>query len=772
MAERTQKLETWFERVETKFFVNNNTCHAKENSTILQACETVGVYIPRFCYSDALSIAGNCRMCLVEIEKSPKLMPACAIKISPDIKVYTKTNLVKKTRENILEFLLINHPLDCPICDQGGECDLQDQANTFGSDRGRFYEYKRSMQDKNGGPLIKTIMTRCIHCTRCIRFATEIAGKEVYGTSGRGKGMEVGTYIDATFDSELSGNVIDLCPVGALTSKPYAFTVRPWELKNIESIDIFDGIGSNIRIDIRGTELMRILPKANSYINQQWITDKARFSYDGLQNQRLETPMIKNSSNTFIAISWKQALFALTQKLIKFKPKNICTVIGEFVDQETTLTVKNCMHQLGISKLFLQQHTNSLTSNLNLDFRSNYILNKRLNSLEGPLSPDFILLIGTNTRYEASLLNIRLRQLYIKKDVKIVSIGQPLDLTYKHKHLGNGINTLNDLAQGSHLFTSPLLFSNNPISILGLSPLQRVDGNVCYSMVQSIFTLINDVRAYLKQSLLNGRNLHSISKKGFNYKIQTLDSEKQINVLHAYANTVGAFDLGIQPSITDKIENNLNNMECIYLLGADYVFNKEKNASYVIYQGHHGDIGATYADIILPSSAYVEKVGKYVNTEGRVQQTEMAIQSEQDTRDDWKIIKALTQSFSSHVEFSTFNTPATTTLPSFAPLNMSYLPKPSLELFMAKVLKGQENLWESSSQNDFSVLFDNTAPHVNENHAVNLFNTSIKANHKPISQPNIFYTSSFKPLFDNFYLSNSISRASVLMGKCSSLFSK
>jgi len=399
----------------TKLTINNKTFFAENNQTILQACEKIGLYIPRFCYNEALSIAGNCRMCLIEIENSPKLMPACAIKIANNMKIYTKTNIVKKARESILEFLLINHPLDCPICDQGGECDLQDQAMVYGSDRGRFYEYKRSLQDKNAGPLIKTIMTRCIHCTRCIRYATEIAGIQVYGTTGRGKSMEVGTYISNLFNSEISGNVIDLCPVGALTSKPYAFTVRPWELKNIESIDVFDAMGSNIRIDTRGSEIMRILPKSNNKINQQWISDKTRFAYDGLKCQRLYYPMVKQDSK-FISTSWEKAIKLITQQILKTDKKKIGGFIGNFTDQETVLTLKKFLNQIGSNNFFVEQHNGFITPNSNtcFDFRSNFLSKIELENFELE-DYDTILLIGSNPRYEASMLNVRLRQSIIKK---------------------------------------------------------------------------------------------------------------------------------------------------------------------------------------------------------------------------------------------------------------------------------------------------------------------------------------------------------------------
>ena len=807
-----------------------------QGSTILQACEKVGIYIPRFCYSESLSIAGNCRMCLVEIEKSPKLMPACAIKVAPDMKIYTKTNLVKKTRESILEFLLINHPLDCPICDQGGECDSQDQAMIYGSDRGRFYEYKRSMEDKNGGPLIKTIMTRCIHCTRCIRFATEVAGIEVYGTSGRGKGMEVGTYISTLFNSELSGNVIDLCPVGALTSKPYAFTVRPWELKSIESIDVLDGIGSNIRIDIKGSELMRILPKANDLINQQWINDKTRFSYDGLKTQRLHFPMVKEeNSKKFIPISWKHSLKLLKKKMNSYgigvddkifldnvkKPK-MMGVIGEFIDQQGTLMFKKFFNKLGYSDIYLQKFSNKLSYNIDLDFRHNYLLNRQLQEfdvLKDKQDIDRILLIGVNPRYEASSLNVRLRQLFLRKNgsLAITSIGAPLDLTYEHEHIGNNINTLRLLAYGKHLSTTSFLFSKNPLSIIGINSLQRTDGSTILPLLNLFFSFIHKIRFNLFKSLtcniqnnsnksLVKRHVYSISKKtlfSLYDNIQTfIDlescqsfSHKHINILHSYANTVGSLDLNIQPSKATKIQTTYNSifsprqdekslcsiqdLQCLYLLGAtsaSFVKNLEQvynniqgEKPFIIYQGHHGDSSTKYANIILPSTSYVEKNGTYVNTEGRVQQTQIAIPSESTTRDDWKILNALSDLFSTCPSFHTFSTNTSfvqTTNPLLSNLTFStnqhfkpfdknstfsllddfnkHLAYSLFILFLSNNIKSSHTFFDFFNKHKMSLvshllclqplstcftpyhLFNTIAPHLNENNSLFMNDSSIK----------------------------------------------
>lgn len=655
--------------------------------TILQACEKIGLFIPRFCYSESLSIAGNCRMCLVEIENAPKLMPSCAIKTAQNMKIHTKTNLVKKTRESILEFLLINHPLDCPICDQGGECDLQDQAMIYGSDRGRFYEYKRSLEDKNHGPLIKTIMTRCIHCTRCIRFATEIAGVEAYGTTGRGKNMQVGTYISRLFNSELSGNVIDLCPVGALTSKPYAFTVRPWELKSIESIDVLDAIGSNIIINTRGSELMRILPKSNDDINQQWISDKTRFSYDGLKSQRLQNPMIKKDK-TYVTINWKDALTLIKKQFDQTRSFNkvltIKAVIGPFIDQQSILSLKNFVNRLGSNKLFVQhdQHEwNPVQSNtlgntsLNLDFRSNFLLNTPLNHLEtqsssvsNSSSVDFVLLLGSNPRYEAPALNVRLRQLVLRKNVFVYYIGFPMDLTYNAKQLGINMKTLKNLFQGKNAeFIKKLILAKNPFILLGTSLLQRKDGLAIIDVLNAILLLREKIYLQLLQqkkqdNLLLERKSFSIISKYFKSLVGSpLNKQdyiktnpwKAINILHTQASTPGALDLGFynpKNSWTNPSPDTI-----IYLMGADYKLDKIKNYQvskeanvnpFIIYQGHHGDLGAKQADLILPSTSYVEKKGLYMNTEGRLQQSQIATQpsgqqAKTQARDDWKIIKAL-----------------------------------------------------------------------------------------------------------------------------------
>lgn len=659
----------------TKIVINGKTILADKNQTILQACEKIGLYIPRFCYNEALSIAGNCRMCLVEIEKSPKLMPACAIKIANDMKIYTKTNLVKKTRESILEFLLINHPLDCPICDQGGECDLQDQALVYGSDRGRFYEYKRSVQDKNAGPLIKTIMTRCIHCTRCIRYATEIAGVEVYGTTGRGKSMEVGTYISSLFNSEISGNVIDLCPVGALTSKPYAFTVRPWELKNIETIDLFDALGSNIRVDIKGSEIMRILPKANNKINQQWISDKSRFAHDGLKSQRLYYPLLKeeNKNNKFLIISWQKAIETIIKQgnlekkeilkmnvnKIQENKNNKGGIIGNFIDQETIITFKKVLNQLGINNIYIEQ-TLSLIHNkvkTNTDFRWNYLTNFNFDQIENE-NYDTILLIGTNPRYEASMLNVRLRQYIMKKknkEINVLYLGSPLNLTYKTKQIGNNLENLYLITQGKSKNTIKLLQALKAISIMSYSITERPDSKGLNYMLEKTFTKWyeinkNNLNKKYYDTYLNKkyRKLHNWSKKNIYLEIikgnenigfkeqpnEKFNKKNYINILHTNAAIPGALDLG-----TSAAKKKIKDLNFIYLLGADCNNEIIKNKPFIIYQGHHGCNAAKIANVILPSTTFIEKKGTYINTQGFVQQTERVLNPDNNIQEDWKILQ-------------------------------------------------------------------------------------------------------------------------------------
>ncbi len=831
----------------TKIIINGKTILADKNQTILQACEKIGLYIPRFCYNEALSIAGNCRMCLVEIEKSPKLMPACAIKIANDMKIYTKTNLVKKTRESILEFLLINHPLDCPICDQGGECDLQDQALVYGSDRGRFYEYKRSVQDKNAGPLIKTIMTRCIHCTRCIRYATEIAGVEVYGTTGRGKSMEVGTYISSLFNSEISGNVIDLCPVGALTSKPYAFTVRPWELKNIETIDLFDALGSNIRVDIKGSELMRILPKANNKINQQWISDKSRFAHDGLKCQRLYYPLLKeeNKSNKFLVVSWQKAIeiiikqgnlekkeiFKMNVNKIQENKNNKGGIIGHFIDQETIITFKKILNQLGINNIYIEQ-TLSLIHNkvkTNTDFRWNYLTNFNFDQIENE-NYDTILLIGTNPRYEASMLNVRLRQYIMKKknkEINILYLGSPLNLTYKTKQIGNNLENLYLITQGKSKNTIKLLQGLKALSIMSYSITERPDNKALNYMLEKTFTKWYEINknnlnkkyynAYLNK---NYRKLHNWSKKNIYLEIikgnenigfkeqqkETFNKKNYINILHTNAAIPGALDLGINTIKKTKI----NDLNFIYLLGADCNNEILKNKPFIIYQGHHGCNAAKIANVILPSTTFIEKKGTYINTQGFVQQTERVLNPDNNIQDDWKILQNI--AFNVNIPgiknarniHKTKNKITENNKESFInTINSKVCVSKKVNKKKNKKLQNIINIWlltqydnikkktNMSKENknnvnnvsklinneivfktdithNFQKNFENITPNASGTTGTTCnFNNQIKPLKSNITKYHVVYKSPIIYDRDNFYLSDIITKTSITMGKCS-----
>jgi len=631
-----------------KVYVNNLKVFVQPNTTVLEACETIGIEIPRFCYYEKLSIAGNCRMCLVEIEKSPKPVVSCAMPVMGGMKIFTNTPLVKKAREGVLEFLLLNHPLDCPICDQGGECDLQDQAVTFGTDRSRFYDFKRGTEDKNIGPLIKTIMTRCIHCTRCVRFAAEIAGIADLGTTARGIQTEIGTYIEKVFQSELSGNIIDLCPVGALTSKPYAFVARPWELKTVDSIDISDAIGSNIRIDYKETEIVRILPRLNEEINEEWISNKTRFMYDGLKRQRLVSPYIK-SINTLIASNWVDSLSIIkiiTESEI-FSNKNIVGICGANNDLETLLSFKNFINSLGSENVGFER---SLIMDNTFSF--NYTFNNNFKAIE---KSDFCLLIGVNPRYEGSLLNVKLRKRFFEGGFKIVSVGAPVNLTYPVTHIGLGVKQLyNTFFNGEINPVSKAFFeAKNPIVIFGSGILERDDS----LELQKLFSCLN-----------------------YNAQYQTSSS---VNILQTESNQTGAFELGL-----NKLNASVfKTAQIVYLVGIDNYTAKEwlrfcnKNC-FVVYQGSNGTPSANLADVVLPSSTFTEKRGTFINTEGRVQQTSRVLVAPGLAKDDWKIFKALSKIIGVTLQFNKFkelhnmlNTliPATNTINQVVSTNALFL---------------------------------------------------------------------------------------------------
>ncbi|MQM03656.1 hypothetical protein Taro_036446 [Colocasia esculenta] len=586
-------------------FVDGYPVKIPKGMTVLQACEVAGVDIPRFCYHSRLSIAGNCRMCLVEVEKSPKPVASCAMPALPGMKIKTDTPVAKKAREGVMEFLLMNHPLDCPICDQGGECDLQDQSMAFGSDRGRFTEMKRSVVDKNLGPLVKTVMTRCIQCTRCVRFATEVAGVQDLGMLGRGSGEEIGTYVEKLMTSELSGNVIDICPVGALTSKPFAFKARNWELKGTETIDVTDAVGSNIRIDSRGPEVMRIVPRLNEDINEEWISDKTRFFYDGLKRQRLNDPMIRGPDGRFKSVSWRDALAVVAEVAHQVKPEEIVGIAGQLSDAESMMALKDFLNRMGSNNVLCEG--NSL--NTQADLRSSFIFNTTISGLE---QADLFLIIGSQPRVEAPMVNARIRKTVRATQAKVAYIGPRADFNYDHQHLGTGPKTLLEIAEGRHPFCSTLASAKNPVIIVGAGLFEREDKDAIVSVVETIAKHGNVVR-----SDWNG-----------------------LNVLLLNAAQAAALDLGLIPDPDYKLES----AKFVYLMGADDVsLDSIPKDAFVVYQGHHGDRGVFRANAILPSSAFSEKEGTYENTEGCAQWTVPAVPTVGDARDDWKIIRALSE---------------------------------------------------------------------------------------------------------------------------------
>lgn len=552
-------------------------------------------------------------MCLVEVERAPKPVASCAWPVQPGMVVKTDSPLAHKAREGVMEFLLANHPLDCPICDQGGECDLQDQSMRYGADRGRFHELsgKRAVEDKNMGPLIKTSMNRCIHCTRCIRFANDIAGAPELGSTGRGNDMQIGTYLETALDSEMSGNVIDLCPVGALTSKPYAFRARPWELKHFESVDVLDGLGSNIRVDARGLEVMRILPRLNDEINEEWINDKTRFACDGLKTQRLTTPLIRRGDK-FLPATWEQALIEIGAAFQKISPKEneFKAIAGHLVDTESLVALKDLVNRLGSDNLALDQPQGSQPIAHGIDVRSNYLFNSKIYGVE---EADAILLVGTNPRHEAAGLNARIRKQWLRSDLQVGLLGEPFESTFEYDHLGADVTALKRALAGS--FGGILQSAKCPMIILGSATVEHPDANAIFEIVG---TFVNK----------NHAKFLTPEWKGY-------------NVLQRAASRVGAYEVGFT---TPSLAVAQTVPKIVWLLGADEIHSSDiPTEAFVIYQGHHGDRGAKFADIILPSAAYTEKSGTYVNTEGRVQMTRAAVSMVGAAREDWKILRAVSE---------------------------------------------------------------------------------------------------------------------------------
>ncbi len=605
-----------------KLTIDGKEVEVDAGLTVLQACEQVGIEIPRFCYHERLSIAGNCRMCLVALERAPKPVASCAMPVAEGMVVHTNTPEVHKMRKGVMEFLLINHPLDCPICDQGGECDLQDQAMGYGLDHSRYKENKRAVEDKEMGPLIKTIMTRCIHCTRCVRFTTEVAGITDMGMLYRGEHAEITSYLEKAVDSELSGNVIDLCPVGALTSKPYAFVARPWELKKTETVDVMDAVGSNIRVDARGSEVMRVLPRLNEDVNEEWISDKTRFACDGLRRQRLDRPYVRQGGKLQPA-TWDEAFAAIKSKVDGVAGSKIAAIAGDQADCEAMVSLKLLMNNLGSANIDCRQDGSKIDPSL----RAGYIFNSTIAGIE---NADALLIVGSNPRVEAAVLNARIRKRFMAGKFPIGVIGEAADLRYDYEHLGTGPEDLKKVLNPKSKFGKILKAANRPMIIVGQGALARDDG----AAVQALTRDIADTYGMIDKS--SGWNGYC--------------------VLHTAASRVGGLDLGFVPGegglSTDEIVAGAGkgDIEVLYLLGADEIDMNALGNAFVVYQGHHGDAGAHRADVVLPGAAYTEKNATWVNTEGRVQLGRLAAFPPGDAREDWTIIRALSDVLGKSIE--------------------------------------------------------------------------------------------------------------------------
>jgi NADH-quinone oxidoreductase subunit G len=682
----------------TKLIIDGKEIDVPAEYTLLQACEAAGAEIPRFCYHERLSIAGNCRMCLVELKGSPKPVASCAWGVRdcrPGPKgeppeVSTRSPMVRKAREGVMEFLLINHPLDCPICDQGGECDLQDQAMGYGVDTSRFAENKRAVEDKYLGPLVKTSMTRCIQCTRCIRFAAEVAGAPEMGAIGRGEDMEITSYLETALTSELQGNLVDICPVGALTSKPYAFAARPWELGKTQSIDVMDGVGSWIRVDTRGREVMRILPRVNEAINEEWISDKTRHIVDGLRTQRLDRPYIRENGK-LRATSWSEAFAAIAAKTRGVDGKRIGAIAGDLAAVEEMFALKQLLSSLGSANMAVQGG-DAFDAKAG---RATYVFNPTIAGIE---QADALLIVGSNPRKEATILNARIRKRWRSGKMKVGVIGEKADLTYDVDYLGAGVETLADVAAGKHSFSDILKKAEKPIVLVGAAATSRPDG-----------------AAILAQAAKLAVDLGAV-KDGWN----------GFGVLQPTASVVGALDIGFAPG-----EGGLNlagmmasgALDVVFLLGADEV--AVPDSAFVVYIGTHGDRGAHRADVILPGAAYTEKSGLFVNTEGRVQMASRAGFPPGDAREDWAILRALSDVIGKR------------------------LPYDSLAALRQAIFKAVPHLMRI----DQIAAADAAAVRA-------LAGRGGTADKTP-----------FKPAIESYYLTNPIARASAVMAECSRLAS-
>ncbi|HAX90597.1 MAG TPA: NADH-quinone oxidoreductase subunit G [Rhodospirillaceae bacterium] len=608
-----------------KLTINGMRVEVEEGTSVLQACEKLGIEIPRFCYHDRLTVAGNCRMCLVEVDKAPKPVASCAMPCSEGMVVHTDTPAVKQERQGVMELLLINHPLDCPVCDQGGECDLQDQAFAYGKDRCRCTEARRLVSDKDLGPLIKTVMTRCIHCTRCIRFMDEIAGSPELGGFHRGEKLEIAPLFEGPLHSELSGNLVDVCPVGALTSKPYAFRARPWELTKTESIDVMDAVGSNIRVDSRGNEVMRIVPRLHEDINEEWIGDKTRFAYDGLRLQRLDTPYLRGEDGHLHAASWDEALSTVALRVKPVAPSRIGVIAGDQVDCESMFVLGQLLDEMAVMSRDCRQDG----ADYDVSVRAAYMMNTPIADIK---KADVILLVGVNPRHEATMVNARIYKRWRRGGLAVGMIGQAVDLGYAYDHIGYSPVVMRDLIEGKHDFAGTLKAARNPMIILGAGALARMDSCGVQAIARDLATHFGVIR----------------------------DGWNGFNVLQNAAARVGGLDLGFVPQGQYGMNTRsilaaaqAGRLDVLYLLGADEIDTARLGKTFVIYQGHHGDKGASRADVILPSPAWSEKDGTYVNVEGRVQRTRRAVSPPREAREDWAILTALSQSMGRPLPYKT-----------------------------------------------------------------------------------------------------------------------
>ncbi len=610
-----------------KITIDGHEIEVPAGLTIIQAAEMLGKEVPHFCYHSRLNIAGNCRMCLVEVEKMPKPIASCAFPVAEGMVVLTDTEMVRKAREGVMEFLLINHPLDCPICDQGGECDLQDQAVAYGRNKSRYDEAKRAVSKKHMGPLVKTEMTRCIHCTRCVRFMTDVAGVPELGMVNRGEHAEIVSYGDKPLTSELSGNIIDLCPVGALTSKPYAFEARPWELTKTESIDVMDAVGSNIRVDAYGQKIMRILPRLHEDVNEEWISDKTRFACDGLQLQRLDTPYIRVGGK-LKAVTWEQAFEAITARIQSTSGEKIAAIAGDQADVETMFLLKQLMEALGSTSIDCRQDGAAHDPS----HRSHYLFNTRIAGIE---EADLCLLIGTHPRYEAPLINARIRKRFLTNQMKVARIGATMskrfELTYPVQELGDDVGILEELISGKHAYSKELKKAEKPMLIIGQLALTRHDGEALLALAGKLAETYNFIS----------------------------DDWNGFNVLHTAASRVGGLDIGFVPGKGGADTGHIlkkahkGEIDLLYLLAADELDFSGLKDTFIVYQGHHGDRGAEHASVILPGSTYTEKNATYVSTEGRIQVTQQATTPPGQAREDWKIVRALSEACGKTLPFDT-----------------------------------------------------------------------------------------------------------------------